>query len=78
VDLLLDFSIFENGPIVHFWWLMDEPFSGRHHTKGEGVVCLQGAYHGNTEQLIKIAPYKPKPGIFRSKVDGFVPPTQQS
>ena len=39
------------------------PPSGRLHTKGEGVVCLQGAYHGNTDQLIKIAPYKPKPGL---------------
>ncbi|KAJ1483043.1 pyridoxal phosphate-dependent transferase, partial [Baffinella frigidus] len=34
----------------------------RLHTKGKGVVCLQGAYHGNTDQLINIAPYKPKPG----------------
>jgi hypothetical protein len=29
VDLLLDFSILENGPIVHFWWLVDDHGSAR-------------------------------------------------
>jgi hypothetical protein len=23
VDLLLNLSILQNGPIVHFWWLVD-------------------------------------------------------
>jgi hypothetical protein len=35
VDHLLDFSILENGPIVHFWWLVVR--YGSHTADYEGV-----------------------------------------
>ena len=30
----------------------------RQYTQGEGVVCVEGAYHGHTAELVKISPYK--------------------
>ena len=30
----------------------------RAHTKGTDIICLDGAYHGNTSSLIDISPYK--------------------
>ena len=30
----------------------------RCHTGGDGVVCLEGGYHGNTGALVEVSPYK--------------------
>jgi 4-aminobutyrate aminotransferase-like enzyme/Ser/Thr protein kinase RdoA (MazF antagonist) len=30
----------------------------RAHTRGTGIICVDGAYHGNTSALIEISPYK--------------------
>ena len=30
----------------------------RAHTKGTDIICVDGAYHGNTSSLIEISPYK--------------------
>ena len=30
----------------------------RAHTKGTDIICIEGAYHGNTSSLIDISPYK--------------------
>lgn len=40
----------------------------RTHTGGEGVVCVEGAYHGHTADLIRVSPYK------YNGAGGFPPP----
>jgi hypothetical protein len=49
VDLLLDFSILENGAIVHLWWLVVvSPWREIALTREGSHLCIEHLWWGQT------------------------------